>query len=248
MLGKFQTDQLENRFGIYRRMSGCNYNVSVTQILESEKKLKIMNLLKVQSSDSKTCKISNLLDTAPDTAEGNELVDIKEKFPSLFEQVSESEIGDHDASVLMYISGYVAFSVGKRLQCSFRMCRLSRASELDWEMSEDVSEYLTVVDRGGLKWPTDFTVNLCTNTYLLFRGMVSQHEKEFLECENQRATLMSCAYAFSARNHDEDETCSCSRSLGSVMKLCLRSFSNIFLNNFSKVKNDGSEKCKSKEM
>ena len=52
LLGKFQTDQLENRFGLYRRMSGCNYNVSVSQILESEKTLKIMNLLKVRSTNS----------------------------------------------------------------------------------------------------------------------------------------------------------------------------------------------------
>ena len=50
LLGKFQTDNLERRFGFYRRMSGCNYNVSVTQVLESEKKLKIMNGLRVKSS------------------------------------------------------------------------------------------------------------------------------------------------------------------------------------------------------
>jgi hypothetical protein len=39
LLGKFQTDNLEFRFGQYRQMSGANYNVSVTQIMESEKKL-----------------------------------------------------------------------------------------------------------------------------------------------------------------------------------------------------------------
>jgi hypothetical protein len=37
LMGKFQTDKL-NRFGLYRRMSGCNYNVSEAQVLESEKK------------------------------------------------------------------------------------------------------------------------------------------------------------------------------------------------------------------
>jgi len=37
LLGKFQTDPLEFRFGQYRQMSGANYHVAVTQIMESEK-------------------------------------------------------------------------------------------------------------------------------------------------------------------------------------------------------------------
>ncbi|GBM64846.1 hypothetical protein AVEN_229242-1 [Araneus ventricosus] len=37
LLGKFQTDSLEARFGQYRQMSGGNYNVSCLQIFESEK-------------------------------------------------------------------------------------------------------------------------------------------------------------------------------------------------------------------
>jgi hypothetical protein len=45
MLGSFQTDVLERRFGKYRRMSGCNYNVSVQQIIVSEKKIKINSLI-----------------------------------------------------------------------------------------------------------------------------------------------------------------------------------------------------------
>ena len=39
LLGKFQTDNLELRFVQYRQMSGANYNVSLSQIMESEKKL-----------------------------------------------------------------------------------------------------------------------------------------------------------------------------------------------------------------
>ena len=36
--GKFQTDCLEKRFSLYRQLSGCNYQVSVQQVLESETK------------------------------------------------------------------------------------------------------------------------------------------------------------------------------------------------------------------
>jgi predicted aldo/keto reductase-like oxidoreductase len=36
--GKFQTDKLEKRFSMCRQFNGSNYNVSVTQVMETEKK------------------------------------------------------------------------------------------------------------------------------------------------------------------------------------------------------------------
>ena len=41
LLGKFQTDQLERRFGRYRQLHGGNYYISVRQLLQSEKKIKV---------------------------------------------------------------------------------------------------------------------------------------------------------------------------------------------------------------
>jgi len=38
LLGKFQTDSLEARFGQYRQLAGGQYNVSLRQIYECEKK------------------------------------------------------------------------------------------------------------------------------------------------------------------------------------------------------------------
>lgn len=40
------TDPLEGRFGQYRQMSDNNYNVTVNQVLESEKGIKILSLHK----------------------------------------------------------------------------------------------------------------------------------------------------------------------------------------------------------
>ena len=45
LLGKIQSDIIEKRFGKYRQMSGSNYFISVRQLMESEKKLKIHNFL-----------------------------------------------------------------------------------------------------------------------------------------------------------------------------------------------------------
>ena len=49
LLGKFQTDPLESRFGRYRQMCGSCYHVSVSQVFDAEKKLKIISLLKLKS-------------------------------------------------------------------------------------------------------------------------------------------------------------------------------------------------------
>ena len=50
LTGKFLTDCLEARFGKYRQLPGPNYNISVQEIKESEKKLKITSLLHVVSA------------------------------------------------------------------------------------------------------------------------------------------------------------------------------------------------------
>ncbi|XP_049796730.1 uncharacterized protein LOC126213147 [Schistocerca nitens] len=50
LMGKLQTDNLESRFSRYRQLSGGNYNVSVTQVFESEKKLRIMSVLGIKSA------------------------------------------------------------------------------------------------------------------------------------------------------------------------------------------------------
>ena len=47
---KFQTDQLESRFGHYRQLCGSNYLVTVSDVLRSEKKLMVKRLLKLYSA------------------------------------------------------------------------------------------------------------------------------------------------------------------------------------------------------
>ncbi|GFX45968.1 hypothetical protein TNCV_2163431 [Trichonephila clavipes] len=49
LTGKFQTYNLEARFGQYRQMSGANYHVTVQEILQAEKKLRIKSVLTLHS-------------------------------------------------------------------------------------------------------------------------------------------------------------------------------------------------------
>lgn len=52
LLGNFQTDKLEDRFGQQSQMTRANHNVSAVQLLQSENKLKIVKLLSLASSES----------------------------------------------------------------------------------------------------------------------------------------------------------------------------------------------------
>ncbi|MEL7308621.1 MAG: hypothetical protein AAGK05_12630 [Pseudomonadota bacterium] len=46
LTGKLQSDPLEARFGCYRQLNGANFFVSVRQLLDSEKKIRVLNRLK----------------------------------------------------------------------------------------------------------------------------------------------------------------------------------------------------------
>ena len=54
LTGFLQNDSLEKYLVVYRLMSGCNYNISICQILESERRIQLSNILKLyRVQDSK---------------------------------------------------------------------------------------------------------------------------------------------------------------------------------------------------
>ena len=67
LTGKFQTDNLEVRFGLYRMLSGSNYLVYVIEVLQSEKKLKLKGLLKLYLASKGIIKIKDFFLEFSDT-------------------------------------------------------------------------------------------------------------------------------------------------------------------------------------
>ena len=90
LLGKFQTDNLENRFGLCRRMCGLTTTFLSTEVLESRKKLRVMNLLKVRNLNS-SFQISNLLDAHGNSGNVDVVLDIS-KFQSMFDDASRTDV------------------------------------------------------------------------------------------------------------------------------------------------------------
>lgn len=54
LLGKVQTDSLEDRFGSYRMLAGSNYSISIHQIYDTETKLRMQTILPL-ALESKNC-------------------------------------------------------------------------------------------------------------------------------------------------------------------------------------------------
>ena len=53
--GKFQTDPLEARFGQYQQLSRDQYNISIQQVFECEKKLECYEFLKLSLPFNQKC-------------------------------------------------------------------------------------------------------------------------------------------------------------------------------------------------
>lgn len=70
LLGKFQTDSLEDRFGKYRQLSGANYHVSIRQIYESENKLRLQKVLDLPDLDILLPPSANTLETSVHSGNG----------------------------------------------------------------------------------------------------------------------------------------------------------------------------------
>ncbi len=59
LLGKFQSDSLESRFGWYRQLSGANYFISPKQLLQSERKIKALSLIQFSHISPGVCGYSS---------------------------------------------------------------------------------------------------------------------------------------------------------------------------------------------
>ena len=175
LTGLFQSDPLEKRFGIYRQMSGSNYIVSVRQVFESERKLKIQSLLKYHGFNT-----LNSLESLDEIHEQS--ITSLEKAAEIISLLSRSEsILRHDESdfaIFYYIAGYASRVVIRRLREKCTDCVMHFTSDIDDKISLEFeaectssalsAEFTRNIDRGGLCHPSEsvfFLCNLCTKAF-----------------------------------------------------------------------------------
>lgn len=124
LLGKFQTDNLEGRFGQYRLMSGGNYSISVVQVLECERKLKLLSLLKLTSSSKGMFKLKDFFVASDNHTTVINNSDCDDTFLDILVLTNEESIGENEKRILIYIAGYIARLINK-INDMYKVYRLS---------------------------------------------------------------------------------------------------------------------------
>jgi len=111
---KFQTDILEFRFSQYRQLSGANYHISVQEIKESEKKLKIISMLHVLSASHGKSSIQDFLLKTDEVTDVSAVV--TQFLPALY-LCDDSELSQSETQPLVFVAGYVGQKDVNKLSC-----------------------------------------------------------------------------------------------------------------------------------
>ena len=116
LTSRIQNDPLEHHFGLYRQMSGSHYQISYSQILESERRLQLSNILKLFDIKTKSDTIHKptlmeYLNTFSSVTDDGEDSNFElEKLVTNLEQVILPEIAISQVECFAFVAGYAVFS------------------------------------------------------------------------------------------------------------------------------------------
>ncbi|KAH7932894.1 hypothetical protein HPB49_004666 [Dermacentor silvarum] len=160
LLGKFQSDCLEDRFGRYRQLSGAQYHISIRQMYEAEHKLRLQKVLELPESDE-----------IPLCASTDEFRDALKQFQIV---VGEEDIAakQHTLPAITYVAGYCAYAALKKLTCAFCQENLLVESKT---VTIEADEFITSITRGGLKFPQAVVVNAVLIMNIVLEKLTTQN-------------------------------------------------------------------------
>jgi len=159
LLGKVQSDNLEERFGWYRQKCGGNYYISFKDVLITERKIRALSLIKFSNFDISA--VDNFVEEATETESNFEEIN------NTLNNINLQFWPDHnDQCIIYYVAGYIAQSVGKRTKCA---CCQEYLSE-DQLLAEDetIGRLLNCVNRGGLRKPSEIVFKICCFCWAIF--------------------------------------------------------------------------------
>lgn len=196
--GKFLSDPIEGRFGWYRQMNGGNFFMSVTQLLQSEKKIRVLSKLQQQQ----LLAASNLsVEPAPPLPFSPPMVAIEDDTSWLIhemEDVSLDELSYSDANISYFVGGYIGRSISRQNRCVH--CKEILVgdnvvnSEDDFsDMSQEFRLLFELADRGGLSAPTEFCFTATSFSVVHYNFLISDdlRRKTFLTSVNPRKLFVN---------------------------------------------------------
>lgn len=233
--GKIQTNDVERRFSRYRQLSGCNYNVSVKQIFESEKKLRLKRLMSTypHELDLKIPKLKSQSDVStlhsPDISEFSDLI-----YTNYIDQFK-----NYHYSSFVYVCGYGGHREIGNLTCD--LCRnLIVKSKGDFSGTD----YFDYLQRGGLIVPTENCVTILLHMSALFEAIktdIEKRKKFQFSHEPKNILVLLTMKAVSENAHfivDWEDECLCGKKYYDLFLPLMSVYANILLKNYKKKINE----------
>lgn len=194
LLGKFQTDELENRFGKYRQLAGGQYHISIRQLYETEKRLRIQSLLTLNSRTFGSIHIKRFYENidSPDGIQENHSFN-----PVIIVEESDIDKLRDDMPVITYLAGYCCYITLRKIQCEICKQNLVYNEEL---AVEDNYTLIKNLSRGKLLFPQNSVVQIVLYSYIIFNKILSEFEEDFLGVYNKRQFLSQYILKFISEN------------------------------------------------
>ena len=242
LTSRIQNDPLEHHFGLYRQMSGSNYNMSYSQVLESERRLQLSNILKFfyikQQTD--TVSLKEYLRTFSED-NGNNDMQLKIDFEYFTNEIAKTHSPIFDQSqieCLNYIAGYAVFSYLKRFQHCID-CENFLTFPKEIEIYNDTGfSLIDLLDRGSLKYPSESVYESVVIMYEIFIKIENDSSLSKIFYESScRKNLIQLAILDVEQKHSEiwRGWCVCMTSKWEMLNILFTTVANCILS--KKVRN-----------
>jgi hypothetical protein len=247
LLGQISSDSIERRFGQYRQMAGGNFFISVRQILESEKAIRIKCLVKFSQVT-----LSEIKDIFQSDNE-EKMRNVEENAALLMDTVLSSTMPEctlqGDEAVIYYIAGYISRSRLKRTPCQGCQALLTKSTETETlavnfvQEQETTQEQLQLkesfqnaINRGGLLKPSDLVYVSCMSAFSLHQEVFGKEDvkKQFMGFQNAREVFAQVALCKMQNYPDTEEVIMQKCSEGHCFELRFQNIVRQFFNCMSK--------------
>jgi hypothetical protein len=200
--------------------------------LNQRKKIRIRQILKVVKENK--CSLKEIAQDAE--CDNNNNCDITEFYSVLGTNYLETCIVDE--ATTLYVCGYASNSVYKKIDCTFCQCSIREAKG-----DEVGCPYFDSLQRGGLSLPTEFVITIFFHMNAIFLTINNDAvlNSLFLMKTKQTKILRQLTNVSLENNNFFglfNIDCVCGKSTKSLAELFYPIFSNILLNNYTKIRND----------
>lgn len=167
---------------MYRQFNGGNFYISVKQLLDSERKIRVLNILqeRILTSAQSLTEDLNLDKKAAYTPDVSWLV----KDVSI-QCVSIDDLTFHDGNILYFVAGYIGRSISRERKC-IECKRILLAdnkcmvAEVDDNIDDQHKHLFDEINRGSLSAPNDILFAICAFGMLSYLKVRNHEMNQYL--------------------------------------------------------------------